>query len=300
MLRRFALALFCGLFVVAGLSRAEEGSFDSNGVKIQYLVEGKGEPVLLIHGFSVNARIQWGMPGIIRALAKDHRVIAPDLRGHGKSEKPTDPKKYGTEMVEDAVRLLDHLKIKKAHVVGYSMGALITGKLLVTHPDRVLSATLGGAGVIPEGIKLPPFVDKLADSLDKGEGVGPLLVALTPPGKPKPPQVTINLFNRVVVGDQGKVLAAVVRGWKSLTVRKEQLKANKVPTLGLIGSDDPLMQSITIIKDDMANLKVVVIEGADHMNAFTKPLFIQSLRKFLAEHRQDKTAKEKTAVGAEK
>lgn len=297
MVRRFPRALLCGLLFVAGFARAEEGSFDSNGVKIHYLVEGKGEPVLLIHGFSINAQIQWGVPGIIKALAQDHRVIALDVRGHGKSDKPTDAKNYGTEMVEDAVRLLDHLKIKKAHVVGYSMGAIITGKLLATHPDRLLSATLGGAGVIPEGAKLPPFIDKLADSLDRGEGVGPLLLALTPPGKPKPSQATLQLINRTVVGDKGKVLAAVVRSWKTLAVNKEKLKANKVPTLALIGSDDPLKESITLIKDDMANLKVVVIDGADHLNAFVKPQFIQSLRKFLAEHRQNKTAKEKAAAG---
>src|SRR5262249_4942388 len=149
-----------------------------------------------------------------------HRVIAMDVRGHGKRDKPSDVQNYGTEMVEDAVRLLDHLKIKKAHVVGYSMGAVITGKLLATHPDRLLSATLGGAGVIPEGYKLPPFVDKLADSLEKGEGIGPLLAALTPPGKPKPLPSAIQLINRTVVGDRSKVLAAVVRSWRKLAVSK--------------------------------------------------------------------------------
>jgi pimeloyl-ACP methyl ester carboxylesterase len=289
MLRRFSLALFCGLFVVAGIGRAEDSSFDSNGVKIHYVVEGKGEPVLLIHGFAVNAQLQWGVPGIIKALAKDHRVIAMDVRGHGKSDKPSDVQKYGTEMVEDAVRLLDHLKIKKAHVVGYSMGAVITGKLLATHPDRLLSATLGGAGVIPEGVKLPPFVDKLADSLEKGEGIGPLLAALTPPGKPKPPQSAVQLINRTVVGDRSKVLAAVVRSWKTLAVSKEQIKANKVPTLVLIGADDPLKEGVDLIKDALANLRVVVIDGTDHMNAFASPKFIQCLRKFLDEHKSQRS-----------
>src|SRR5690349_10160902 len=121
MMHRFGPALICGLFLLPGVGRAEEQSFNSNGVRIHYYVEGKGEPVLLIHGFAVNAQLQWGLPGIIKDLAKDHRVITLDLRGHGKSDKPTEVKQYGTEMVEDVVRLLDHLKIKKAHVVGYSM-----------------------------------------------------------------------------------------------------------------------------------------------------------------------------------
>src|SRR5262245_29583001 len=101
--------------------RAEDRFFESNGVRIRYTVQGKGEPVLLIHGFTANVERQWGLPGIIKRLAKDYQVSALDNRGHGKSGKPHDPKRYGAEMAEDAIRLLDHLKIKKAHVVGYSM-----------------------------------------------------------------------------------------------------------------------------------------------------------------------------------
>src|SRR5215469_6705144 len=124
---------------------AESRFFRSDGVTIRYLVEGEGEPVLLIHGLGASVHVQWGASGVIQALAKDHRVIAYDNRGHGRSGKPHDPQRYGEETVEDAVRLLDHLEIPKAHIVGYSMGALITNKLLVEHPDRFLSATLGGA-----------------------------------------------------------------------------------------------------------------------------------------------------------
>jgi pimeloyl-ACP methyl ester carboxylesterase len=308
MLRRFALALLCrtdfksvllcAVFLVAGIGRAEESYFDSGGVQIHYLVEGKGEPVLLIHGFVVNAHLQWGLPGIFKALAKDHRVIALDVRGHGKSGKPSDADKYGTEMVEDAVRLLDHLKIDKAHVVGYSMGALITGKLLVTHPDRLLSATLGGAGVFPEWTRPPPFIEKLADSLEEGKGIGPLLIALTPSGKHKPSEVTIKLINRSVVGDNGKVLAAVVRSWKKLGVSKEQLKANKVPTLALIGAQDPLKESIDLIKDEMANLQVVVIDGKGHLSTYFDPKFVRSLRQFLSEHKSSPTNPSRDRKGA--
>src|SRR6516164_1389375 len=112
---------------------AEDQFFDSNGVKIRYTVQGQGEPVLLIHGFTANIEKNW-TPDLMKTLTKDFQVIALDNRGHGKSDKPHDPKKYGMEMAEDAVRLLDHLKIKKAHIVGYSMGAMITNKLMTTYP----------------------------------------------------------------------------------------------------------------------------------------------------------------------
>jgi pimeloyl-ACP methyl ester carboxylesterase len=290
MLCRFLPSLLCGLFLIAATARAEEGYFSSGGVQIHYFVTGQGEPVLLIHGFAVNAYLQWSLPGIIRSLAKDHRVIALDVRGHGKSDKPTDADKYGPEMAEDAVRLLDHLKIAKAHVVGYSMGALITGKLLALHPDRLLSATLGGAGVFPAGAQPPPFVEKLAHSLEEGKGIGPLLNALTPPGKRNPSETTIKIINRLTIGANGKVLAAVVRSWEKLGVSKEQLRANKVPTLALIGEKDPLKKTVDFIQEDMANLQVVVIEGKDHITTYFSPKFTRSLRQFLAEHAQKKTA----------
>lgn len=286
MTHHFTQTLVFALLLLPGAVRADEGSFDSNGVKIQYTVQGEGEPVLLIHGFAVNKELQWGLPGIIKELAKTHHVIAYDNRGHGRSGKPTDPKKYGMEMVEDAVRLLDHLKIKKAHVVGYSMGAIITGKLVATHPERLLSATLGGAGVYREGTEPPPFIKELVESLESGKGMGPLIVALTPPGRPKPPQAAIEQINRMLVGDKGKVLAAVIRGWKELAVSDEQLKANKVPVLALMGENDPIKKNIDDIKDRMANLQVVVIGGTDHLTAFTSPKFLKLLNKFLDEHRE--------------
>ncbi len=114
-------------------------SFDSNGVKIVYFVQGEGEPVVLIHGWLSSAGINWALPGTSDLLARDFQVIALDVRGHGLSDKPTKDDAYGPELVEDVVRLLDHLKIKKAHVVGYSMGGIIAANFIVKHPDRVLS-----------------------------------------------------------------------------------------------------------------------------------------------------------------
>jgi pimeloyl-ACP methyl ester carboxylesterase len=285
MKRCLALALACGLLVLSGRGRAEERSFDSGGVKIHYLVEGRGEPVLLIHGFTTNAQGQWGMAGILKALARDYQVIALDNRGHGKSGKPHDPKHYGTEMVEDAVRLLDHLKIDKAHVVGYSMGASITLKLLVTHPDRVRSATLGAYGGIRAAAVPLPY-EALAESLEQGKGIGPLIEMLTPAGKPRPTAEEIKQINaRLEAGNDIKALAAVLRGMQDLAVSDEKLKANRVPTLALIGAIDPLKKSVDELEGRLANLQVVVIDGGDHFTFFARPEFVKELREFLGRQR---------------
>jgi pimeloyl-ACP methyl ester carboxylesterase len=266
--------------------RAEDKYFESSGVKIRYTEQGQGEAVLLIHGFGVNADLQWDLQGIVKALAKDYHVIAYDNRGHGKSDKPHDPKKYGGEMVEDAVRLLDHLKIKKAHVVGYSMGAMITGKLLVTHADRLQSATLGGAAPNLKDEQRAKFMEKLAISLEEGKGAGPLFEALTPAGKPRPSAEEIKNLNKWFVGmNDPKALAAVVRGFNSLVVTEDELKANRVPTLALIGADDPLKKGVDALDGHMSHLKIVVIPAADHITAPGRPEFNDSLNAFLAKHR---------------
>jgi pimeloyl-ACP methyl ester carboxylesterase len=281
--------VFAGLVVITVLVAtgrgAEDQFFDSNGVKIRYVVEGKGEPVLLIHGFTASLETNWMVPGIIKGLSKDYRVIALDNRGHGKSGKPHDPNKYGVQMVEDAVRLLDHLKIKKAHIVGYSMGAIITAKLLTTHPDRFVTATLGGHGGIREGGSTS-FFEELADSLDQGKGIGPLVTVLTPPGKPKPTEEQVKGISALILStNDPKALAAVARGFKDLGVSWDKLKANRVPTLALIGEQDPVKQSVDELKGKMANLTITPIKDADHLTALTNPDFIKSLRGFLAEHR---------------
>jgi hypothetical protein len=143
----FASVLVCRYVSSAAL---ESDFFDAKGVKIHYLIEGTGEPVVLIHGLDSSAAINWEMPGTIDALAKDHLVIALDLPGYGQSDKPVEASAYGRQWVEDVILLLDHLKIEKAHIVGYSMGGMVALKLIAEHPDRVLSGTLGGMGWLPE------------------------------------------------------------------------------------------------------------------------------------------------------
>ena len=141
-------AFVCRASAAAGRQAAK---FDSNGVKIAYAVHGKGEAVILIHGWLSSGWINWELPGTVGMLAKNYQAITVDMPAHGASDKPTKEEAYGLELVEDVVRLMDHLKIKKAHVVGYSMGGIIAAKLVAKHPQRVLSAALGGMGWLREG-----------------------------------------------------------------------------------------------------------------------------------------------------
>jgi len=133
------------------MAAPESQFFDARGVRIHYLLEGTGDPVVLIHGLDSSAQMNWQLPGIIAALARHHQVIALDLPGYGQSDKPVEPEAYGQQWVEDVILLLDHLRIQKAHIVGYSMGGMVALKLIAEHPERVLSGTLGGMGWLREG-----------------------------------------------------------------------------------------------------------------------------------------------------
>src|SRR5829696_4918557 len=136
--------------------------FSSDGVRIAYLdvvpASGSGDPVVLVHGFASNHAVNWVNTLWVKALGDaGYRVIALDNRGHGRSDKLYRPEDYHTEvMADDVRRLLDHLGIGRADVMGYSMGARITAFLALRHPERVRSAMLGGLGShLVEGVGLP-------------------------------------------------------------------------------------------------------------------------------------------------
>jgi pimeloyl-ACP methyl ester carboxylesterase len=221
-------------------------SFDSAGVKIAYLEAGRGEPVILIHGMYSSAQMNWVVPGTFKQLSANYHVIAPDLRGHGQSDKPTDDASYGQPMVEDVVRLMDHLKIEKAHVIGYSMGGIVAMKLMVDHPDRVLSTALGGMGWLREGSRLQESFEQLSGR--RG--------ARTPP--------------------------ACVHGLAKLAVTEEQLKKIKAPVEMLIGDRDPCRR---LYVDPAAGVRtdwpVIEIKDAGHITCVAKPQFQDALKAWL-------------------
>src|SRR6516164_613100 len=154
--------------------------FSSDGVDIAFIdvqprAHDLGEPILLIHGFASNHRVNWVEPGWVETLTKaGRRVVAFDNRGHGASQKLYAPADYRAElMTSDAANLLAHLKIERADVMGYSMGARLATFLALAEPRRVRALVLGGIGDrlvrdagLPEAIAAAleaPSLDGLVD-----------------------------------------------------------------------------------------------------------------------------------------
>jgi pimeloyl-ACP methyl ester carboxylesterase len=260
--------------------------FDSDGVKIRYTVQGEGEPVILVHGFTASVETNWGAPGTIDALAEDYRVIAMDARGHGKSGKPHQPEAYGFRMVEDVIRLMDHLGILKAHIAGYSMGGGIALQAIATYPDRFYSAILGGAGWQPPGGPFEGMMKVLADSLEQGKGLGPLVLALNPAGAPKPTSEQIAAINEQLLADNDALaLAAVIRGFSAnRQITQDQLRAIRVPMLAVVGEIDPIKAAVDGMAGVATQLEVVVLPGKDHLTAVADPKLAESMREFLLRH----------------
>jgi pimeloyl-ACP methyl ester carboxylesterase len=147
--RGLAFSLALCLTMLAGAADAQDKPKDgyfttSDGVKIHYIVQGKGTPVILIHGYTGSAQGNWFRNGIAQALAKNHLVVAIDCRNHGLSEKPVP---NGPGRAEDVIEMMDHLKIQKAHFHGYSMGGAIVGRLMALIPERFITAGFGGSGI---------------------------------------------------------------------------------------------------------------------------------------------------------
>jgi len=258
---------------------APDQFFDSNGVRIRYVSVGQGEPIILIHGWAADAEM-W--VSAIQDLSRSYRVIALDCRGHGKSGKPTDPSQYGMEMVNDIVRLMDHLGIAKAHILGYSMGGSITIKMLTAYPQRFLAAVIGGSqGFRPQDVDTPET--PLIKSLLSGMSLTEAQIANAPPNYPRPTPEQRKQMEEMNANQDPKALAAVRLGYSGLIVDYDLLKHNAVPTLVIYGGNDNPSR-FDELKKILPNAEFKEIEGAGHAAASFSPEFVADVRDFLARH----------------
>ena len=244
-------------------------SFDSDGVEIAYIDKGEGAPILLVHGFASNVVTNWVDPGWVRLLAQSgRRVIAYDNRGHGKSEKLYAPEVYGApSMAEDGRRLLDHLGIGQADVMGYSMGARIAAFLILAHQARVRSVVLGGLGI----------------NMVKGTiGSGPIAKALEAPRIEDVVNDTARSFRAFAEQTRSdlKALAACIRGPRE-KITPEQLATIALPTLVAVGSNDVIAGSGPELASLIPGAQFLDIPGRDHMRAVGDATFKQGVLDFL-------------------
>jgi len=281
--------LLWSVCLLTGMAAAQDKFFDSNGVRIRYVDVGTGEPVVLIHGYTNFIEGNWIETGVLENLSKDHRVIALDLRGHGKSDKPHDPKAYGTQLGLDVVRLLDHLNIARAHIVGYSLGGVITAKLLTTSPDRFITTTLVAAsGRRNWNAEAERNAEATAVELESGVPYRSLILRTAPSDQPQPSKEAIRKTSQEIVAHNDPLAhAALTRSGRELVVTDVQMAGMQVPALAIVGTADPAVAGVRTLKAAWAALQVITVDGATHWGdrgILTRPEFTSSLRQFIAAH----------------
>jgi pimeloyl-ACP methyl ester carboxylesterase len=246
--------------------------FDHDGFELAYLDKGKGDPVLLIHGFASSHFVNWVSPGWVKTLTDaGYRAVAFDNRGHGLSSKSYDPADYTpTKMAGDAAALLDHLGISQAHVMGYSMGARITAFLALDEPAKVATVIFGGLGI------------------GMVEGVGdwdPIAAALVAEDASKTTHARGKAFR--AFADQTKsdrrALAACIETSREL-LSEDDVARIAQPALIAVGTKDDIAGSPEDLAGLMPNAESFWIEGRDHMLAVGDKAFKQKVLEFLPEH----------------
>ena len=244
-------------------------SFRHGPVEIAFLDQGKGEPIVLIHGFASNKEVNWVQPGWTATLTgAGRRAIALDNRGHGQSTKLYDPADYHTAlMAEDVRALLDHLGLKRADIMGYSMGARIAAFFAVKHQDRVRSLILGGLGIkLVESAGLP---DSIAAALE-----APSLADVTDPvGR------MFRAFAEQTKSDL-RALAACIRGSRQ-TLSRAEVTSIQAPTLVAVGAKDPIAGSAQELAKLLPRGQALEIPDRNHMLAVGDKVFKQGVLDFL-------------------
>jgi pimeloyl-ACP methyl ester carboxylesterase len=248
-------------------------AFDSNGVSINYVVEGAGPPIVLVHGFAANLEGNWRAPGIFDALVKSgRRVIALDCRGHGRSGKPHDPEAYADNaMPNDVIALMDHLGIAQADLMGYSMGGFISATLLVTHPERFRAVILSGVGdALVQGGMPRERSESIARAMESGDR-----------GKSEPEVARNFRIFAERLGNDLAALAAMQRTPRRHNYDPAKLRQVKQPVLVLIGEGDTLVGPADKLAAAIPGAKYVKVPG-DHLTALG-PAFAPAVLRFLAE-----------------
>jgi pimeloyl-ACP methyl ester carboxylesterase len=254
----------------------------ANGIQIHYQQAGEGRDVVLVHGVTGDLSI-WYV-GVMPYLAKEFKVTAYDLRGHGYSEGT--PSGYtSTDMAADLDGLLGSLGIERAHLVGHSFGAVVALHTAVLYPQRVASLVLADPG-LPV---LQPLVDlnnwpyfRAAQAMLQEQGIWipddkwADLVYVARQTLAAPIELPFGL-RREADRSHRRLLrlldttSALAEAQEVAGLTLERIGEACQPTLAMYGETSRLLQTSRYLQETMPRCQVAVVEGAAHFFALSKP-----------------------------
>jgi pimeloyl-ACP methyl ester carboxylesterase len=243
-------------------------TFDSDGVSIHYEEFGSGPPIVLVHGFASNLQDNWELTGWVRKLVSaGRRVIALDCRGHGDSGKPHDPMAYseGT-MSGDVIRLMDHLEIERADLMGYSMGGAIALDLILHKPRRFRRAVLGGVGALLRGVTESTAIADALSTDDPSTISSPVARAFRDFAEQR--------------GNDLKALAACIRRGRARP-DAQTLASICMPVLVVVGEKDDLVSGADQLAAAIPGARLITVPVRDHITVVADSRFKEPVLAFI-------------------
>jgi pimeloyl-ACP methyl ester carboxylesterase len=245
-------------------------SFLSDGVEIWFDDLGAGDPAVLLHGWGSTAKHNFAETGWIEMLSARYRVIAMDCRGHGRSAAPHRAELYTRrQMADDVIRLLDHLGVARAIVMGYSMGASLTIELLMRYSHRLRAAVLGGIAY-DDGIEDPALREAIS-------------AALLAPNRDAIKDPVARAYRRFAESTNNDLfaLAAIISAPREF-IDPAKLAQVTVPTLIVVGTHDDAIGPHDELPRMIPGSRIVKLAGSDHMTTPPDPRFKDEVARFFA------------------
>lgn len=241
-----------------------------DGLRLAYRDIGEGRPVVLIHGFFSNAAVNWIRYGHAHAVAaRGFRVIMPDLRAHGDSDKPQDDAAYPPDVLaDDGLALIEALGLTDYDLGGYSLGGRTTVRMM-TRGARPRRAIVSGMGL-----------DAILDTAGRGAFYRHLLTNLGTFSMGTP-EWRAEAFLKTVGGDPVALLKVME---SSVDTSREALASIAVPTRVLVGVDDDEHASAPALAEALGKADFVSLPG-NHMSAVADPALGQAIADYLADQR---------------
>ena len=258
--------------VATTISAEPDQVFTSGKARIRYREAGRGDPVVLVHGLTRQLE-DW--IGVGDSLALDHRVIAFDLRGFGKSTRFNDPRSFGAEMADDVVRLLDHLRLTSAHLVGHSLGAAIVANVAARYPARVRSASLIAGPFREDTASFARDRDGFITDVEGGRGMKRFLLWLFPG---MPDSVATGFNAEMMAHNDPAAIAATMRSLGALMVPRERATAIRAPTLVAAAGRDPLLDNSQWLASWWPRAQLLVVADADHASVAQRAEVLAAMR----------------------
>ncbi|MEQ8575613.1 MAG: alpha/beta fold hydrolase, partial [Fulvivirga sp.] len=239
-------------------------SFDNT--KIAFTDKGAGEPVILIHGFISNGS-SWENTVLKKELLEGgYRVIIPDLRGNGLSDRPHDAEAYKNDAeIKDLMALADHLKLKNYVAIGYSRGSIVLAKLL-TRETRISKAVIGGMGFDFTN----PNWDRRIAFANAFSGRAPLN------------DLTEGAVNYAKSINADIKALGLLQDYQPVT-SPEELSEISNNILIICGDEDRDNGDPEELQKHIPNSQLVIVKG-DHNNTYKQANFAEAVLGFLAEH----------------